>query len=470
MAEQPCVLIYNPISGHGHLDSWLAMFVALLMERGWRVLVLTPDVQALSTRVGQRNRSGAGSLQILNWNVGLGSFLSRLWRQWNAFGDPYYRRWRGRNATPDTCIRRTWTDRLFQAAVPFLFRASHVLYGRRSFLKEFLHRGRTRCAEVSTGDPERNLNDPAEMAHRTLRALNKARWKPAIALNMYMDMYRSSEAAWRSFAAINKLCWVGIRFVPPPTPREGWYALPAWRGMCFLDEDVCRAYAAALPDKRFAYLPDVTDAVSPDLDSPLAREIRRRAGSRRIVFLGGSIGGQKNLENWFKLIALADPERWFFALVGEIHRGTLTAGDVAALDHALAALPENLLLHAEYLKDDQAFNAVIAVSDVIFAVYRDFRISSNMLGKAAHFRKPVLVSDKYLMGRRVRQYGIGLAVAEDDASAVRDALDALVLNPVPEENFSVYCADFSEERLGRRIDKILRLCIAHSGMKDQIDD
>lgn len=456
MAEPPCILVYNPISGHGHLDSWLAIFVALLLKRGWHVLVLTPDVRALSTRLRQGGQSGAEGLQLLDWNP-IEAGLSGLWQRWNAFGDPYYKRWRNKTAVPDASP--TLSERLFRATVPFLFRVSHILYGRLMFLKESRHRDPARRAGMSSDDPERHLIDPAELAHRTRRALKKARWKPAIAFNMYMDMYRTSESAWGYFGEVNKLTWAGIRFVPPTMPREGWYALFAWRGMCLLDEDICRAYAAALPEKLFEYLPDVADSVLPDPHCPLVREIRRRAGSRTVVFLGGSIGGQKNLENWFRLIATADPARWFFAQVGEIHRSTLTAGDIAALDHALASPPENLLLHAEYLKDDHVFNAVIAVSDIVFAVYRDFRISSNMLGKAAYFRKPVLVSERYLMGSRVLEYGIGHAVAEDDVIAMRDALEALVRNPIPEENFSSYCADFSEERLAQRIDQFLRLCL-----------
>lgn len=458
MAEPPCVLVYNPISGHGHLDSWLAMFVALLLKRGWRVLVLTPDVSALSTRLLQSGQPSAHSLQVLNWNVGLRSFFSQLWERWNAFGGPYYGRWRSKNAMLNTPSGRSWSERLLQATVPFLFRASHILYGSRLLLEKIRRGDRARPGEGVADDPERGLIDPAEMARRTLCALKQARWKPAIAFNMYMDMYRTSEGAWRSFGAINRLCWAGIRFVPPPQPREGWYVLPEWRGMCFLDESVRRSYEAALPAKLFEYLPDVTDTVLPDPHFPLVEQIRERANGRRIVFLGGSIGRQKNLECWFRLIALADSDRWFFVQIGEIHRDTLTSGDLAALERTLGAPPENLFLHAEYLKDDQAFNAIVAACDIVFAVYRDFRISSNMLGKAAHFRKPLLVSDRYLMGCRVGEYGIGHAVPEDNVDAMWAGLCALALNPVPEENFRRYCADFNEEELVQRLDQFLRRC------------
>ena len=36
---RPCILVYNPLAGHGHLDSWNALFVSLLLAGGYRVRV-----------------------------------------------------------------------------------------------------------------------------------------------------------------------------------------------------------------------------------------------------------------------------------------------------------------------------------------------------------------------------------------------------------------------------------------------
>ena len=205
--------------------------------------------------------------------------------------------------------------------------------------------------------------------------------------------------------------------------------------------------------------PGLTETALPETPNALALEIRCRAAGRKIVFLGGSIGGQKNLARWFEVIARAGSARWFFVQVGEIHRGTLTVEDLAALERAQAATPENLLLHEGYLPDDRAFNEVIATCDVIFAVYRDFRISSNMLGKAAHFYKPILVSDRYLIGERVRQYGIGSAVTEDDADAMLAGMEVITARPVPEKNFDLYCQHFSSDELATRLQNMLVNCL-----------
>ena len=57
----------------------------------------------------------------------------------------------------------------------------------------------------------------------------------------------------------------------------------------------------------------------------------------------------------------------------------------------------------EKIPDESCFNALIAESDLIFAAYKQFTGSSNLLTKAAAFRKPVIVSRGLCMGRRVEQ-------------------------------------------------------------------
>jgi hypothetical protein len=160
---------------------------------------------------------------------------------------------------------------------------------------------------------------------------------------------------------------------------------------------------------------------------------------------------QKNIAQWCKLIAIADPGRWFFIQIGQVYENTLAADDLAAYKRLVASLPVNMVLHEQYLPDEREFNFLIHISDVLFAVYRDFRISSNMLGKAAVFEKPILVSDRYLMGDRVRRYGIGLGVSEDDADEMLAGLQKLTSNPIPVDNFAKFRDDFSTAAMATRL-------------------
>ncbi|MGJ3522810.1 glycosyltransferase [Nitratidesulfovibrio sp. D1] len=450
----PCVLVYNPISGHGHLDSWNVLFVKLLLKRGWRVLALTPNAAVLSSCLESEEPSGALRLQILDWDMREDmksadvSPLRYAWNTWIVFCKRYYFRWPEGRATPDMPFFMYWKRRTYHVVVPMLYRITC-----------FLQDGWQYFSKCSRDDSEKDLASPVDMARRVKEALKRARWTPGIAFNMYMDTYRTRVSEWEAFDAINVVPWAGLRFWPPDTPRDAWYSLFAWRGMCYLDETICRARAGALPHKYFAWLPDITETALPDTPCELVQAIRRQGAGRKIVFLGGAISNKKNLAHWFKLISLADPSQWFFVQVGEILRHCLPDEDLVALQEVLADPPENFLLREGYLSDEREFNAIIAASDMIFAVYRDFHGSSNSLGKAAHFRKPILVSNRYVMGKRVQEYGIGRAVPEDDAALMLQALHAFVRSPIPEENFSAYCEAFSHEKLSDRLDFFLRDCM-----------
>jgi hypothetical protein len=181
--------------------------------------------------------------------------------------------------------------------------------------------------------------------------------------------------------------------------------------------------------------------------------------------MGGTIGSNKNLSEWCKLIALANPNEWFFVQLGEVHEQNLTQEDLAAYRQLRAIEPENVFVYAEYLADERVFNEVIALSDVIFAVYRKFSISSNMPGKAAAFDKPILVADGYLMGERVKQYQLGLAVAEDNAVNMYAALIALTRSQADRqvaraEHFAQYRHEFSHDALKAKFFEFLDRVVA----------
>jgi hypothetical protein len=58
------------------------------------------------------------------------------------------------------------------------------------------------------------------------------------------------------------------------------------------------------------------------------------------------------------------------------------------------------------------FDSILQLSDISFAHYREFRKSSGIMTKSAQYRKPIVVSEKYLMGERVRKYELGYALPE----------------------------------------------------------
>ncbi len=411
---QACILVYNPLSGHGHLDSWNAMFISLLLAGGYRVLALTPDVPALQQRLNLEGQPSATKLEILNWAVLKPTLLLRV-------------------LSKAMRLARVVKDK-FNQTEPARF-------------------------EI---DPELNYLEPLEFVKRVHLALKDTKAKPSLIINMYMDLYRTDQTRWdevQTYITRHIVApWIGLRFIPATKPIEGYYKTPSLRGMCFLDETVVQSYSHALPEKQFCYLPDITNTDLPKTESTRAIKIKKLARGRKIVFMGGTIGATKNLNKWLSVVECADPSKWFFVQIGEIHQDALNEDDLHAYKKITRALPEHLYVESSYLPDERAFNEMIVCADILFAVYRDFKISSNMLGKAASFKKPILVADQYLMGERVRRYGLGQAVSQDRVAQMYTALGELAAHELDLAGFNAYCRDFSQQVLREHLFIMIERC------------
>jgi len=161
------------------------------------------------------------------------------------------------------------------------------------------------------------------------------------------------------------------------------------------------------------------------------------------------------LSLWAQLISRLDSREWFFVQTGKVDVATLSADDLSALHHLRSGELENVYISEAYLPDESIFNEMICISHVIWGIYRDFDRSSNILTKAALFLKPILVSDRYLMGQRVSEYGIGAVVSEEDIESVLLGLTQLMENPIPVKNFENYATVYSTQALSVKLDQTL---------------
>jgi hypothetical protein len=132
---------------------------------------------------------------------------------------------------------------------------------------------------------------------------------------------------------------------------------------------------------------------------------------------------------------------------------TLSEQELVKIKNFVFQSPSNCLFHFERIPDESQFNAVVSSCDVLFAVYQGFPHSSNILTKAAIFKKPVLVSNSFCMGERVRKFKLGLTVDEGKVLECNEALRRLLgqpnLNTQQEISFN-----FEEYKYLHSIDKL----------------
>jgi hypothetical protein len=458
---KPCVLVYNPISGHGHLDSWNLLIVQCFIKMNWRVVAVSPDVSNVSRFFQENNIDFSSDVFFIEFSSvekknqwqRIVSLSRRTLVVLYGHGESYFYKRPSSQVTLNMPLLLRCRKWVLNLVMPSFFVAikNGIQFARMIY--------RRKQAGVVEAVSEKGFFCPTDFARRVNAAIIKSPWQPQLIFNTYLDMYRTDYESWDRFEKINAWPWAGIRFVPGKTPVENYLGLGSLAGVCVLDDSKRVSFQRQIPEKIFGYLPDVTNAALPDEFSSLVLEIKQRASGRKIVFMGGSIGIQKNLTCWYELVAMLDPKLWFFVQIGEIHYGSLTMDDLAALENVLATTPENLLIVREYLSDERDFNDAIRASDAIFAVYRDFFISSNMLAKAAAFGRPILVAEGWLMAQRVKKYGIGIAVNQSNVDSIYRGLLSVFENPPAKTCYEAYLADFGVDAFESNLQNFVLGCL-----------
>lgn len=191
-------------------------------------------------------------------------------------------------------------------------------------------------------------------------------------------------------------------------------------------------------------LPDFADLSEPSKEYIVNEVLEEYVRGRKVIALLGSIATRKGISLLLSVIPFLPEEEYFFLIVGKSSLGSIQNHQLYEFEEART----NCLFDFEHIPDESSFNDFVAASDVIFAAYRNFTGSSNLLTKAAAFGKPVIVSQGGCMGKRVAEYGMGAVIPEDDADACRQAIIDLCRQGAPNpQSFAKYAAEHSLSKL-----------------------
>jgi glycosyltransferase involved in cell wall biosynthesis len=196
-----------------------------------------------------------------------------------------------------------------------------------------------------------------------------------------------------------------------------------------LDEGITDRLEAYTRGRPVVWFPDLADSRLPepgDEDATLGAKIRQFAAGRKVV---GCIGHLRKTKGILNLVRAASDARLrdvCFAFVGEVGLDPYTAQEQQEILDAWERNPR-IFCHPMRVPDGPRLNSVLSSCDVISGAYTDFPNSSNMLTKAAAFGKPVVVNDGYLMAERVKKFGLGRVVEEDNLESLVEALSDLAM-------------------------------------------
>lgn len=425
-SDKKTVFLVSQISSHGHLDMYARLYSLCLLELGYRVVLIAESDAGTTAWI-----AGKG------WTRPQFNFYSSAGRKQPELPAPTL-------VERSTLLQRA--VRLWRQESTAVFISLLYFYGRW-----FLQRSGRRLilflagwwpifARLLTSPSGINFNSWVEETRAAESAFGA---KPALVFFLYLDMFKESRASCAALARGLSVPWAGILFHPRCLDRpdkrqvERYFLAGRLAGAAFLNPYAVASYSAMFPGRVFAELPDITDAELPTSEPDLVRQVRAKANGRRVVLTIGSIAPHKGIRGLIDVISVVDPTRYYFVIVGEIFWASF-GGEEAALRAFCDNPPENCFIRTGYIEREQDVNAIISAADVIYAVYQGFKDSSNTLTKAATFEKPVLVSDDYLMGERVRTFRLGAAVKFGDVQSIANGLNDICGRSESEFDFAAY--------------------------------
>jgi len=225
---------------------------------------------------------------------------------------------------------------------------------------------------------------------------NKAIQKfcPDLIIHNFLDVLDASKSDWDIFNRYNNYKWAGIHIRPGTSFLSGYSHLRAvnLNGIMLLSEEGVSNARSRNPEIKFMLLPDIATIELPTQKTERSKKILSRANGRKIIFMGGSIGSRKNIFQWFKLIKLANPDKYFFVQQGEINIGEFNSRGKRVIEQFMARYKENYYHDISFISEEKEFNEVISISDFIYAVYKDFEGTSNMIAKSCGLQVPIIIN------------------------------------------------------------------------------
>jgi len=233
------------------------------------------------------------------------------------------------------------------------------------------------------------------------------------------------------------------------------------KSLAVLDDGVVTKLRGVLSEINVFVMPDFTDEERHNEKFALCGVIKSLSKGRRIVLLIGSLAKRKGLLTLLKVAQNPLAKDFFFVAVGELVESTYTNDELKKIKLTSESGIENCYFQFHHVKNNTDFNALVDMSDLIYAVYENFLHSSNLVTKAAMYNKKVVVCSGGYMEEVVKKYQLGEAVIPQDANASLVAIHRLLLpetnayNPSISTGRGEFLVNQSQEKLKSELVKLI---------------
>ncbi|GAB3555241.1 glycosyltransferase [Spirosoma fluminis] len=181
----------------------------------------------------------------------------------------------------------------------------------------------------------------------------------------------------------------------------------------------------------FRYLPDPIYNYEPAL-IPIS-QLYNIPQDRFVFLIFGAIDERKNIEIIFQAFARLSPEQARKAtllVVGRVKADYKKA--LASVTNILTnGQPSLQLITDDRFIDNSEMETLFAECNVPLLLYRDFFVSSGLLGIAAKYNKPVLSSTYGVLGELTKKYQLGHCLSPKDVEGIASYLVQLLTQRSP---------------------------------------
>ncbi len=200
-------------------------------------------------------------------------------------------------------------------------------------------------------------------------------------------------------------------------------------------EESCRYLAGRFGSRsRFIPVPDPVPEITAEADYSLRREYRISDGQTAFLFFG-AVSPRKGADVLIEVLHLLPAEaaaKSVFLFCGEPERGYQQAFDQAVA--RLRAARSDITLNIEdRFVSDQRMMALFEQSDVVLMPYTRPEYSSGILALAAKAHTPVIGPDSGLLGRLIRQNGLGAVCSVQPETVAENIVSATQNLPAVDE-------------------------------------
>ncbi len=190
--------------------------------------------------------------------------------------------------------------------------------------------------------------------------------------------------------------------------------------------------------RKAHWVPDVSPVDLPASEPVLAQRLRQFAQGRKIILLYGHLNPRKGLGVMTQVIETRLQSGFCVAAVGHINFDMYPPEVAQKLRSAAAGEHPSIFAYPHYVEDERDLNAIIAMSDLIYANYVGWGITSNTLYKCSSFRLPILVNQAGVLGARVRKFKIGRTLVAEDLDEIAQAIREVTAQPRESWGFDAF--------------------------------